>query len=84
MSSSGAGRYMAFPPSPSPSAPHSPHLSGLRSAASTALVEQDKYLNELLGERNKLGPFMGVLPNSYRLLNQGQIHFAVYFHIYYQ
>lgn len=46
MSSSGAGvgggRYMAF--SPSPSATHSPHLSGLRSAASTALVEQEKYI----------------------------------------
>lgn len=43
MSSSGGGggRYMAF--SPSPSAPHSPHLSGLRSAASTALLEQEKY-----------------------------------------
>ncbi|KAF7831228.1 KH domain-containing protein [Senna tora] len=47
MSSSGGGgggggaRYMAF--SPSPSAPHSPHLSGLRSAASTALLEQENY-----------------------------------------
>ncbi|XP_057486027.1 KH domain-containing protein At5g56140 isoform X2 [Actinidia eriantha] len=33
-----SGRYMAY--SPSPSAPHSPHIGGLRSA-STALVEQD-------------------------------------------
>jgi len=39
MSSSGAGRYMAFPPSPS--APPSPHLSALRSSA---LAEQDKYI----------------------------------------
>ncbi|XP_068498767.1 KH domain-containing protein At5g56140-like isoform X2 [Phaseolus vulgaris] len=65
MSSSGAGRYMAFPPSPS--APPSPHLSALRSSA---LAEQDKYLSELLGERNKLSPFMAVLPQCFRLLNQ--------------
>ncbi|CAK7323882.1 unnamed protein product [Dovyalis caffra] len=66
----GAGRFMAY--SPSPSAPHSPHISGLRSsAASSALVvEQEKYLSELLGERHKIGPFMPVLPNTYRLLNQ--------------
>ncbi|XP_019443208.1 PREDICTED: KH domain-containing protein At5g56140-like [Lupinus angustifolius] len=70
MSSSGVGRYMAFPPSPSPSAPLSPHLTGLRSVSTTALAEQDKYLTELLGERHKLSPFMAVLPNCYRLLNQ--------------
>ncbi|KAJ7961005.1 KH domain-containing protein [Quillaja saponaria] len=70
MSSSGGGggRYMSY--SPSPSAPHSPHLSGLRSAASTALVEQEKYLSELLAERHKLSPFMPVLPHCHRLLNQ--------------
>ncbi|XP_020681002.1 KH domain-containing protein At5g56140-like isoform X2 [Dendrobium catenatum] len=61
------GRYMAFSPSPS-TAPHSPHISGLRTA--TAIVEQEKYLSELLAERNKLGPFMPVLPHCYRLLNQ--------------
>ena len=40
----GASRFMAY--SPSPSAPHSPHISGLRSsAASSALVvEQEKYI----------------------------------------
>ncbi|KAF1894325.1 hypothetical protein Lal_00027171 [Lupinus albus] len=70
MSSSGVGRYMPFPPSPSPSAPLSPHLTGLRSLSTTALAEQDKYLTELLGERHKLSPFMAVLPNCYRLLNQ--------------
>lgn len=32
----------------------------------------NRYLTELLAERNKLGPFMAVLPNSYRLLNQGE------------
>ncbi|KAL5148183.1 KH domain-containing protein [Glycine soja] len=54
MSSSGAARYMAFPPSPS--APPSPHLSG--ALRSTPLSDPDKYLTELLGERNKLSPFM--------------------------
>ncbi|PNY15533.1 KH domain-containing protein at5g56140-like protein [Trifolium pratense] len=68
MSSSGAGRYMAFPPSPSQSVAH---LSGLRSPASTAIAEHDKYLSELLGERQKISPFMAVLPHCYRLLNQG-------------
>ncbi|KAM1552907.1 hypothetical protein PS1_005698 [Malus domestica] len=71
MSSSGGGRYMAC--SPSPSAPHSPHLSGLRSASSSAALvaaEQEKYLSELLGERHKLSPFLPVLPNCNRLLNQ--------------
>ncbi|KAK1310132.1 KH domain-containing protein [Acorus calamus] len=58
-----SGRYMAYSPSPS-TAPHSPHIR------SAALVEQDKYLAELLAERNKLGPFMPVLPHCYRLLNQ--------------
>ncbi|KAJ0986937.1 hypothetical protein J5N97_005293 [Dioscorea zingiberensis] len=62
-----SGRYMAY--SPSPSAPHSPHLSGIRSASS-ALAEQEKYLSELLAERHKLSPFTPVLPHSYRLLNQ--------------
>ncbi|KAH7843304.1 hypothetical protein Vadar_014995 [Vaccinium darrowii] len=62
-----SGRYMAY--SPSPSAPHSPHLAGLRSAT-TAFLEQEKYLSELLAERHKLSPFVPVLPHSYRLLNQ--------------
>ncbi|XWS09575.1 hypothetical protein CRYUN_Cryun39dG0001800 [Craigia yunnanensis] len=71
-SAAGRGRYMAY--SPSPSAPHSPHLSGLRSAAaavsSAALLDQEKYLSELLAERHKLSPFVPVLPHIYRLLNQ--------------
>ncbi|CAN6559138.1 hypothetical protein ACFX13_029673 [Malus domestica] len=70
-SSSGGGRYMAY--SPSPSAPHSPHLSGLRSASSSAALvaaEKEKYLSELLGERHKLSPFLPVLPHCNRLLNQ--------------
>ncbi|KAK8626361.1 hypothetical protein V6N13_134010 [Hibiscus sabdariffa] len=73
-SDGGGGRYMAY--SPSPSAPHSPHLPGLRSAAavaaasSAALLDQEKYLSELLAERHKISPFMPVLPHTYRLLNQ--------------
>lgn len=31
-----------------------------------------RYLSELLAERNKLNPFMAVLPNCCRLLNQGE------------
>ncbi|XP_042009920.1 KH domain-containing protein At5g56140-like isoform X1 [Salvia splendens] len=62
-----SGRYMAY--SPSPSAPHSPHIATTRTAAS-ALIEQEKYLTDLLAERNKLNPFMAVLPNCYRMLNQ--------------
>ncbi|XAR56844.1 hypothetical protein NMG60_11037465 [Bertholletia excelsa] len=62
-----SGRYMAY--SPSPSAPHSPHIGGLRSAT-TALIEQEKYRSELLAEREKLSPFMPVLPHSYQLLSQ--------------
>ncbi|XP_004499705.1 KH domain-containing protein At5g56140-like [Cicer arietinum] len=67
MSSSGPGRYLPFPPSPSQSAPH---LSALRSPVSSTIAEHDKYLTELLGERQKMSPFMPVLPHCYRLLNQ--------------
>ncbi|XVF33834.1 hypothetical protein REPUB_Repub18cG0005600 [Reevesia pubescens] len=73
-SGGGVGRCMAY--SPLPSAPRSPHLSGLRSAAaaaaasSAALLDQEKYLSELLVERHKLRPFMPVLSHTYRLLNQ--------------
>eukprot|EP00262_Sarcandra_glabra_P001935 TRINITY_DN1211_c0_g1_i2.p1 TRINITY_DN1211_c0_g1~~TRINITY_DN1211_c0_g1_i2.p1 ORF type:complete len:291 (+),score=41.71 TRINITY_DN1211_c0_g1_i2:141-1013(+) len=63
-----SGRYMAYSPSPS-TAPHSPHISGIRSTTN-ALVEQEKYLSDLLLERQKLSPLAAVLPHSYRLLNQ--------------
>ncbi|GMH05881.1 hypothetical protein Nepgr_007721 [Nepenthes gracilis] len=63
-----SGRYMAYSPSPS-TAPHSTHIAGLRSA-STVFAEQEKYISELLAERQKLSPFNPVLPHCYRLLNQ--------------
>lgn len=36
-----------------------------------------RYLAELLTERQKLSPFMLVLPHSYRLLNQGEFLFLM-------
>ncbi|KAJ8755027.1 hypothetical protein K2173_015539 [Erythroxylum novogranatense] len=64
-----AARFIPY--SPSHSTPHSPHLSGLRSSSSSSVlvVEQEKYLAELLAERNNLNPFMPVLPHTYRLLS---------------
>ncbi|KAH0459221.1 hypothetical protein IEQ34_012035 [Dendrobium chrysotoxum] len=47
------GRYMAFSPSPS-TAPHSPHITGLRTA--TAIVEQEKYA--LIGVQQRLCCFL--------------------------
>ncbi|CAL9148848.1 unnamed protein product [Musa hybrid cultivar] len=63
-----SGRFMAYSPSPS-TAPHSPHIPSIRSATG-AFAEQEKYLSELLAERQKLSPFVPVLPHCYRLLNQ--------------
>ncbi|CAM6093834.1 unnamed protein product [Calypogeia fissa] len=68
-----AGRYPQFFPSSG---------GGLRSQVAVAeddktealdntrLASHHRYLTELLGERQKLGPFMPVLPNCSRLLNQ--------------
>ncbi|KAJ3694714.1 hypothetical protein LUZ60_000091 [Juncus effusus] len=60
-----SGRYMAYSPSPS-TTPHSPHFPGLRAP----LSDQEKYLTELLAERQKLSPFLPILPHCYRLINQ--------------
>jgi protein quaking len=49
----------------------SPQIGGLRSSSASA--EHEKYLSELLAERQKLGPFMQVLPNCSRLLNQEMV-----------
>ncbi|XP_042472832.1 KH domain-containing protein At5g56140-like [Zingiber officinale] len=63
-----SGRYMAYSPSPS-TVPYSPHISGMRTPGG-AIGEQEKYLTELLAERQKLNPFVPVLPHSFHLLNQ--------------
>eukprot|EP00252_Welwitschia_mirabilis_P027742 TRINITY_DN960_c0_g1_i5.p1 TRINITY_DN960_c0_g1~~TRINITY_DN960_c0_g1_i5.p1 ORF type:complete len:283 (+),score=41.12 TRINITY_DN960_c0_g1_i5:227-1075(+) len=56
-----SARYMNF----SPSTSHSP----LRNV-SMAMTDQDKYLAELLSERQNISPFIQVLPHCCRLLNQ--------------
>uniref|UniRef100_A0A0D9ZZA5 K Homology domain-containing protein n=1 Tax=Oryza glumipatula TaxID=40148 RepID=A0A0D9ZZA5_9ORYZ len=56
--------FFQFLPSGAHSSPH--HQSPLRSPAS----ERERYLAELLAERQKLAPFMQVLPFCNRLLNQ--------------
>ncbi|RCV30750.1 hypothetical protein SEVIR_6G130400v4 [Setaria viridis] len=61
---SSGGRYMAYSPSPS-TGPHSPHLQ---------LADHEKYIAELLAEKQKLTPFMQVLPCTSRLLNQEILH----------
>ncbi|XP_042437366.1 KH domain-containing protein At1g09660/At1g09670-like [Zingiber officinale] len=60
--------YFQYPPSPSGvhSSPSSHH--SMRSPAATS--DRERYLAELLAERQKLGPFLQVLPFCYRLLNQ--------------
>lgn len=50
----------------SPSGIHSPH----HSIRSPAPPERERYLAELFAERQKLGPFLQVLPFCSRLLNQ--------------
>ncbi|KAK3123224.1 hypothetical protein QOZ80_8AG0626630 [Eleusine coracana subsp. coracana] len=58
-------RYMAYSPSPS-TGPHSPHH--------LPIADNEKYIAELLAEKQKLGPFMQVLPCTSRLLNQEILH----------
>ncbi|CAN7014610.1 hypothetical protein HID58_012729 [Brassica napus] len=68
----GGGRFMTYPPplSVPPSAPQSPNFSGGLRSQPSFLVEQEKYLSELLAERHKLTPFLPVLPHVCRLMNQ--------------
>ncbi|XP_068647865.1 KH domain-containing protein At1g09660/At1g09670-like isoform X2 [Aristolochia californica] len=63
-----------IPPPPtyfqySPSIHSSPHNS-LRPSSASLDRETSRYLAELLAERQKLGPFMQILPLCSRLLNQ--------------
>ncbi|TVU06682.1 hypothetical protein EJB05_49906 [Eragrostis curvula] len=60
---SSGGHYMAYSPSPS-TGPHSPHH--------LPRPDHEKYIAELLAEKQKLVPFMQVLPCTSRLLNQDQ------------
>ncbi|KAK3121508.1 hypothetical protein QOZ80_8BG0654840 [Eleusine coracana subsp. coracana] len=62
---SSGGRYMAYSPSPS-TGPHSPHH--------LPIADHEKYIAELLAEKQKLEPFMQVLPCTSRLLNQEILH----------
>ncbi|KAG6466874.1 hypothetical protein ZIOFF_075315 [Zingiber officinale] len=58
--------YFHYSPSGVHSSP-SPHHS-MRPSAATS--DRERYLAELLAERQKLGPFLQILPFCYRLLNQ--------------
>ncbi|VAH67143.1 unnamed protein product [Triticum turgidum subsp. durum] len=53
--------------SPVHSAPHHLHLNSMRYSASS---DRERYVAELLAERQKLAPFVQVLPYCTRLLNQ--------------
>lgn len=55
------GSYFHYPP---PSAHASPHRTP------SIPLDRERYLAELLSERQKLGPFVQVLPHCSRLLNQ--------------
>eukprot|EP01018_Ginkgo_biloba_P023819 Gb_06618 [translate_table: standard] len=60
-----SGRYLQYSPAGVPS----PHFNSMRTSATPA-DHDSRYLTELLAERQKLGPFMQVLPICSRLLNQ--------------
>uniref|UniRef100_A0A452Z576 STAR protein homodimerisation region domain-containing protein n=1 Tax=Aegilops tauschii subsp. strangulata TaxID=200361 RepID=A0A452Z576_AEGTS len=57
--------FFQYSPSGVHSSPH--HHNPMRSSAS----ERERYIAELLAERQKLVPFLQVLPFCNRLLNQG-------------
>ncbi|XVE67493.1 hypothetical protein DITRI_Ditri08aG0165400 [Diplodiscus trichospermus] len=55
------GSYFQYPPSGVPASPHRP---------SSLPTDRERYLAELLAEKQKLGPFTQVLPLCTRFLNQ--------------
>jgi len=68
-----SGRYLQYSPAGGPS----PHYNSMSMSMRNPATPQDhessnssRYLTELLAERQKLGPFMQVLPICSRLLNQ--------------
>ncbi|GAV63294.1 hypothetical protein CFOL_v3_06813 [Cephalotus follicularis] len=64
----GAGSYFHYPPPPPPPPSGGVHASPHRS--SSIPTDRERYLAELLGERQKLVPFVQVLPHCSRILNQ--------------
>nr|ACJ85158.1 unknown [Medicago truncatula] len=68
------GSYFQFPPhapASAPPPPHPPHGHGHGLPPSPIrFSDRERYLAELLAERQKLGPFLQVLPQSTRLLTQ--------------
>ncbi|KAK4799748.1 hypothetical protein SAY86_025113 [Trapa natans] len=56
-----AGSYFQYPPSGPLASPHRP---------SSLPSDRERYLTELLAERQKLGPFMQLLPHCSMLINQ--------------
>ncbi|KAI6701752.1 hypothetical protein NL676_016076 [Syzygium grande] len=56
-----SGSFFQYPPSGLHASPH---------RSSPLPPDRERYLAELLAERQKFGPFMHVLPNCSRLLNQ--------------
>lgn len=70
-----SGRYLQYSPaaggpSHSPSTHFNLNPMAMRSSATPQDHESARYLTELLSERQKLGPFVQVLPICSRLLNQ--------------
>ncbi|KAJ0972203.1 hypothetical protein J5N97_020162 [Dioscorea zingiberensis] len=61
------GTYFQYSPSGIHSSPH--HSPSIRPSSASSL-DRERYLAELLAEKQKLGPFMQVLPFCSRLLNQ--------------
>ncbi|XP_039122382.1 KH domain-containing protein At1g09660/At1g09670-like isoform X2 [Dioscorea cayenensis subsp. rotundata] len=61
------GTYFQYSPSGIQSSPH--HSPSIRPSSASSL-DRERYLSELLAEKQKLGPFLQVLPFCSRLLNQ--------------
>ncbi|KAJ0011328.1 hypothetical protein Pint_33107 [Pistacia integerrima] len=64
------GSYFQYPPSGVHASPHRP--------SSSLPLDRERYLGELLAERQKLVPFMQVLPLCTRLLSQASQILMVY------
>eukprot|EP00252_Welwitschia_mirabilis_P016895 TRINITY_DN3762_c0_g1_i7.p1 TRINITY_DN3762_c0_g1~~TRINITY_DN3762_c0_g1_i7.p1 ORF type:complete len:165 (+),score=22.47 TRINITY_DN3762_c0_g1_i7:217-711(+) len=71
-----SGRYLQYSPAAGGASPHYNHLTmssmslPMRGPSTPQEHDSARYLKELVEERQKLGPFMQVLPICSRLLNQ--------------